>query len=120
MTYIMTHYYNSQEKMEKIDLTLYVISFLLGGTGAWVVVKWGIKLSLFDKPNLRSSHKTVTPKGGEIGILAAFLFAPSPFQFRKAFGFQRYSSLCLAFGGIILELHLKYVFCFSSPQEQFY
>ena len=58
--------------MQKIDLMLYLISFLLGGVGAWSIAKWGFKLSLSDKPNLRSSHKIVTPKGGGIGILAAF------------------------------------------------
>jgi UDP-N-acetylmuramyl pentapeptide phosphotransferase/UDP-N-acetylglucosamine-1-phosphate transferase len=73
---------------------LYLISFLLGGAGAWIILKWGFKLSLFDKPNLRGSHKTATPKYGGIGILAAFLFAPSPFQFRRVSGFPRYSSLC--------------------------
>jgi len=36
--------------------------------------RWGIRLSMMDHPNERSSHKTVTPKGGGIGILAAFLF----------------------------------------------
>ena len=64
---------------------LYVISFLLGGTGAWIVAKWGIKLSLFDKPNLRSSHKTVTPKGGGIGILAAFFVCSIAFSIPKSF-----------------------------------
>jgi Fuc2NAc and GlcNAc transferase len=49
-----------------------LISFLLGGAGAWSIAKFGKKLSLLDKPNLRSSHKTETPKGGGIGILAAF------------------------------------------------
>lgn len=64
---------------------LYVISFLLGGTGAWSIVKWGGKLSLFDKPNLRSSHKTVTPKGGGIGILAAFFVCSIAFKIPKSF-----------------------------------
>jgi len=39
-----------------------------------MVSRWGTNLSLMDHPNERSSHKTVTPKGGGIGILAAFLF----------------------------------------------
>jgi len=52
---------------------LYLISFFLAAGGAGIVAKWGIKLSLFDKPNSRSSHETDTPKGGGIGILIAFL-----------------------------------------------
>jgi UDP-N-acetylmuramyl pentapeptide phosphotransferase/UDP-N-acetylglucosamine-1-phosphate transferase len=60
--------------MHKIDFILYLISAILGGGGCWIIYKWGIRLSLMDYPNERSSHNTVTPKGGGIGILAAFLF----------------------------------------------
>jgi len=58
----------------QIDFILYLISLMLGGTGGWIISKWGNRLSLMDHPNERSSHNTVTPKGGGIGILAAFLF----------------------------------------------
>ena len=71
--------------MQKIELMLYLISLLLGGTGAWIVSKCGIKLSLIDKPNLRSSHKTVTPKGGGIGILAAFFVCSIALSLPKSF-----------------------------------
>lgn len=71
--------------MGKIELMLYLISFLLGGAGAWIIVKWGIKLSLFDKPNLRSSHKIDTLKGGGIGILAAFFVCSVAFSIPKSF-----------------------------------
>jgi len=71
--------------MEKIDLMLYVVSFLFGVIGAWIIAKWGMKLSLFDKPNLRSSHNTVTPKGGGIGILAAFFVCSIAFSIPKSF-----------------------------------
>jgi UDP-N-acetylmuramyl pentapeptide phosphotransferase/UDP-N-acetylglucosamine-1-phosphate transferase len=64
---------------------LYLISFLLGGAGGWIIVKWGIKLSFIDKPNLRSSHSTVTPKGGGIGILAAFIVCSIAFSIPKSF-----------------------------------
>jgi Fuc2NAc and GlcNAc transferase len=60
--------------MRKIDFTLYLISLMLGGAGGWIISKWGIRLSLMDLPNERSSHNTITPKGGGIGILAAFVF----------------------------------------------
>jgi len=60
--------------MGKINFILYFISLILGGAGGWIISRWGIGLSLMDHPNERSSHKTVTPKGGGIGILAAFLF----------------------------------------------
>ena len=71
--------------MKKMNLILYVISFLLGWIGAWVIAKWGTKLSLLDKPNLRSSHKTVTPKGGGIGVLAAFFVCSIVLSIPKSF-----------------------------------
>ena len=56
-------------------LILYIASLALGGAGAWLVVRWGSGFGLLDKANNRSSHKGVVPKGGGIGILAAFLLA---------------------------------------------
>ena len=58
----------------KIDIILYLISLTLGVAGGWIITKWGIRFSLMDYPNERSSHNIPTPKGGGIGILAAFLF----------------------------------------------
>ena len=60
--------------MRKIDFILYLSSLILGGAGGWIIAKWGIRLSLMDPPNERSSHNAVTPKGGGIGILVAFVF----------------------------------------------
>jgi len=45
---------------------------LLGATGAWIVSRWGSALGLTDVPNHRSSHAVPTPKGGGVGLLAAF------------------------------------------------
>ena len=106
--------------MEEIDLMLYLISLLLGGVGAWIILKWGFKLSLIDKPNLRSSHETVTPKGGGIGILAAFFVCSIACQFQKAFGFRRFFYLYSVFGEIVQRSDQKCVCCFSLLQEQFY
>ena len=55
------------------NIVLYVICLGLGGVGAWVVARLGRRFSLLDKSNHRSSHDGVVPKGGGIGILAAFL-----------------------------------------------
>jgi len=54
---------------------LWLTSLILGGLGAWLIGHYGNKIGLTDEPNERSSHKEPTPKGGGIGILAAFLFA---------------------------------------------
>jgi Fuc2NAc and GlcNAc transferase len=45
----------------------------MGATGAWLVSRHGISLGLVDTPNQRSSHRTPIPKGGGVGILAAFV-----------------------------------------------
>jgi len=60
--------------MYKIDFIPYLISAILSGGGGWIISRWGIRLSLMDYPNERSSHNTAIPKGGGIGILVAFLF----------------------------------------------
>ena len=41
--------------------------------GAWFISKYGHHFELLDKPNDRSSHSSATPKGGAVGILAAFI-----------------------------------------------
>jgi len=41
--------------------------------GAWLIYRFGNRLGLQDIPNHRSSHDYVVPKGGGIGILAAFV-----------------------------------------------
>lgn len=58
-------------------LILYIASFTFGGAGAWSVAKYGSRLGLMDIPNERSSHEISIPipKGGGIGILAAFILA---------------------------------------------
>jgi Fuc2NAc and GlcNAc transferase len=54
---------------------LFFLSLFLSAAGAWFVSKYGHLLNLLDKPNTRSSHRTATPKGGGLGLLAAFLAA---------------------------------------------
>jgi Fuc2NAc and GlcNAc transferase len=50
-----------------------MINIFLGAIGACFVGYFGGRLALIDSPNERSSHSAPTPKGGGIGILAAFL-----------------------------------------------
>ena len=57
------------------NLVLYITCLALGGAGAWLISRWGTTLGLLDRSNDRSSHEGVVPKGGGIGILAAFLLA---------------------------------------------
>lgn len=46
---------------------------LLGTLGAGLVARAGRRLGLLDRPSARSSHATPTPKGGGVGIVAAFV-----------------------------------------------
>jgi Fuc2NAc and GlcNAc transferase len=54
---------------------LFLVCLVAGGVGAWAVVRLGSRFSLLDISNHRSSHDGVVPKGGGIGLLAAFVFA---------------------------------------------
>ena len=47
----------------------------LGALGAWAIARVAERLGLIDVPNERSSHRQVTPKGGGIGILGAFILS---------------------------------------------
>lgn len=50
-----------------------VIACVLGYLGAWFIGNYGIRIGIIDVPSERSSHAGIVPKGGGIGILAAFL-----------------------------------------------
>lgn len=67
------------------DLILFLMASIIGGIGGWSVAKWGRRLSLLDRPNERSSHKGVVPKGGGIGILAAFFVCSIILSVPKSF-----------------------------------
>jgi len=56
----------------KQNIGLLLVSLILGAAGAWLISRWGFRLGLIDIPNNRSSHDRPTPKGGGIGIVAAF------------------------------------------------
>ena len=58
-------------------LMLYIASFVFSGVGAWSIAKYGSRLGLLDIPSERSSHEIPIPipKGGGIGILAAFVLS---------------------------------------------
>jgi Fuc2NAc and GlcNAc transferase len=52
-----------------------IFSFLLAVGGALLISHLGGLLGLTDHPNVRSSHTRATPRGGGIGILAAFFLS---------------------------------------------
>ncbi len=58
-----------------VKVAAYISSVLLSGTGAWIVSRCALRCNLIDVPTDRSSHSVSTPKGGGVGILAAFVLA---------------------------------------------
>jgi len=54
-------------------IILFISSIFLSSAGAWFISKYGYHLDLLDRPKHRSSHRTATPRGGGIGILAGFI-----------------------------------------------
>jgi Fuc2NAc and GlcNAc transferase len=56
-------------------MTLVLLSVLFAAAGAFLVARCGARFGLTDRPNERSSHRVVMPKGGGIGILFAMILA---------------------------------------------
>lgn len=56
-------------------IPLFLFSFLTSLLGAWLAIKFSDKLGIDDIPNHRSSHATIIPKGGGVGISTAFALA---------------------------------------------
>ena len=52
---------------------LVLAAIFLGAFGAWFMARFAFAIGAIDAPNARSSHLTPTPRGGGLGILAAFL-----------------------------------------------
>ena len=61
--------------MQTTDLIMPLIALIVGAFGAWLAAISGHRFALIDSPNERSSHSEPTPKGGGIGLLAAFIIA---------------------------------------------
>lgn len=90
------------------NLILYIICLILGGAGAWIIGKYALKLGLVDLPNERSSHANPTPKGGGIGILAAFVFASLFLEIPLNFWLPATFLALLSFFGDKVELSPKF------------
>lgn len=57
----------------EFKIFLGLLALALGALGAFLVCRFGWRLGLIDQPSARSSHSRPTPKGGGVGIAAAFL-----------------------------------------------
>jgi len=67
------------------EITLGLLAVVLGALGAFLVSRIGWRLGLVDQPTTRSSHSRATPKGGGVGMAAAFLVTAVGLQLPIAF-----------------------------------
>jgi Fuc2NAc and GlcNAc transferase len=88
-------------------LILYIASFASGGVGAWSIAKHGSILGLLDRSNDRSSHEGVVPKGGGIGILAAFVLSSLVLKIPASFWLPATFLALFSFFGDKVELSPK-------------
>lgn len=61
--------------MTLLNVSSLLIAFCLGSGGALLFVIYGNRMGFADEPNQRSSHSLAVPKGGGVGIVAAFVLA---------------------------------------------
>jgi len=95
-------------------VALWLTCLIFGGLGAWVICRYGPRFGLADEPNERSSHKEPTPKGGGIGILAAFLFASILLGLPLLFYLPAGILAALSFLGDKLDFSAKFRLFFQS------
>ena len=86
---------------------IYFLSIFLGATGAWIVGRFAGKMGLLDYPNERSSHNIPTPRGGGIGIFAAFLLSAILVDIPITFWLPLCAMSILAFCGDRINLSPK-------------
>ena len=91
----------------KAVVLLWLAGFILGGLGAWVVSRSAGRFGLIDSPNERSSHSRPTPRGGGVGIIAAFLLASGIAGISPWFWLPMGAMAALAFLGDWVELSPK-------------
>jgi Fuc2NAc and GlcNAc transferase len=95
---------------------LFLACLVLGAAGAWLMTLVPFSKRLLDTPNERSSHRVPTPRGGGIGIVAAFAAAGTMLCLPATFLFSAVSVAAVSFYGDYLSLSVKFrlivqVFC---------
>ena len=86
---------------------LYLVSFILAGVGAWVVARFAYRWGMVDIPSDRSSHTQPIPKGGGIGILAAFVLSSLLLNIPSGFWLPVTVLALISFYGDRFELSLR-------------
>ena len=95
------------------NFVLYSVCIILGGAGACLISRWGTTIGFLDRSNDRSSHEGVVPKGGGIGILAAFFFCSVILHLPKAFWIPTTLLAIFSFWGDRSEISAKFRLLFQ-------
>ena len=80
----------------------------LGAVGAWLIAGMPFRESLLDTPNERSSHTIPTPRGGGVGILAAFIMAGLTLRIPTTFLFAAILISAVSFFGDYFRISVKF------------
>lgn len=89
-------------------LMLFVTCAGLGATGAWLIAGIPFREHLLDAPNERSSHTELTPQGGGVGILAAFLAAGLTLRIPTTFLFAAVLISIVSFYGDYIRISVQF------------
>ena len=93
--------------METKIIGLCAASLVCGYYGALLVSKYGSRLGVVDRPNERSSHSIPTPKGGGVGIVAAFVLASLALPVSWAIWVPASLIAAISFAGDFIEIPPK-------------
>lgn len=91
-------------------LLLFVACMGLGAGGAWLIAGIPFREHLLDAPNERSSHTELTPRGGGVGILAAFIAAGLTLRIPTTFLFAAVFVSAVSFYGDYFRLSVRFRF----------
>jgi Fuc2NAc and GlcNAc transferase len=86
----------------------------LGAAGAWLIAGMAFRERLLDTPNERSSHTVPTPRGGGIGILAAFIMAGLTLRIPTTFLFAGILISAVSFYGDYIRISVKFRLVFQA------
>jgi Fuc2NAc and GlcNAc transferase len=85
----------------------------LGAAGAWLIAGMAFREHLLDTPNERSSHSVSTPRGGGVGILAAFIMAGLTLRIPTIFLFAAILISAVSFYGDYIRISVKFRLAFQ-------
>ncbi len=85
----------------------------LGAAGAWLIAGMAFREHLLDTPNERSSHTVPTPRGGGVGILAAFIMAGLTLRIPTTFLFAAILISAVSFYGDYIRISIKFRLVFQ-------